>query len=248
MKLTSLYLVALFTLVACDGPTRIRPSAVTGNNVVVPTTTAGATTTVSTSGGTTLVATTTGSSTGSTTGTTNGTVTAGFESCNTTADKFHAGIGNISICQSSSNELHFRMGFTVTDQTDGTCLVPLYKDTAGNSVYLGSAQCTKHNASQISYGYLQKTRSGYTGYPVNGVMVIKYSGTSAFFQCMQAYDINYNSCKVSTCQAAYGNNASLYAQCMNSLITSCDTNAKTYMANVCTAFKNSYPYIDIRTK
>lgn len=140
------------------------------------------------------------------------------------------------------------MGFTVTDQTDGTCLVPLYKDAAGNSVYLGNAQCTKHNAGQVSYGYLQKTRNGYTGYPVNGVMVLKYSGTAAFFQCMQAYEINYNACKVSTCQAAYGANPTLYTQCMNSLITNCDTAAKQYMANVCTAFRNSYPYIDIRTK
>ena len=248
MKFVTLQLAVLLTIVACDGPTRIRPSAVTSNNVGTTTTGTGTPTPPTTPapvvpGGT---ATTTGSSTGgSTPGTT---VQPGFESCNTNADKFHAGIGNISICQSTTNELHIRMGFTTTDQSDGTCLVPLYKDSAGNSVYLGSAQCTKHNAGQISYGYVQKTRSGYTNYPVNGVMVLKYSGTTAFFQCMQAYDINYQSCKVSTCQAAYGANAQLYAQCMNSLLTSCDNAAKQYMANVCTAFRNSYPYIDIRTK
>lgn len=240
MKQTSLSFALLLLAIACDGPSRMRTASNYASLGSVGTTT----TTGTATGGTTTGTTTTGTTT--TGGTT--AVTAGFESCNTTASYSHSGIGNISICQSSSNELHFRMGFTTTDQSDGTCLVPLYKDGSGNSSYLGSAQCIKHNAGQVSYGFLQKTRAGYTGYPVNGVMVIKYSGTTPFFQCMQAYDINYQSCRVATCQSAYGYNAVLYNQCLASLITSCDTSAKTYMSNVCSTFKSSYPYIDIRTK
>lgn len=243
MKLTSIILLMLTLAVACDGPTRIRTSGTTANFSEAPKdddkSGTNTTTTGSSSGGTT-----TGSSTG-------GTVQAGFESCNTNATQYHPGIGYVSICQSVSNELHFRMGFTTTDQTDGTCLVPLYKDASGNSTYLGTAQCTKHNADQVSYGFLSKNRNGYAGYPVNGVMVLKYSGTNAFFQCMQAYDINYQSC-VASCQMSYGYNPAYYNLCVSGNGTSanpgCDAKAKSYMANVCTAFKNSYPYIDIRTK
>lgn len=240
MKQTSIILFILALAVACDGPTRIRQGAVTSEFSTAPDD--------SDKSGNSTTTTTGASSGGSTTGsTTGGNVQAGFENCNTNPTRYHPGIGYVSICQSATNELYFRMGFTTTDQTDGTCIVPLYKDSAGNSTYLGTAQCTKHNDGQVSYGYISKNRNGYAGYPVNGVMVLKYSGTNAFFQCMQAYDINYQACKVSSCQS-YASNPSLYNQCINSFISTCDSSAKSYMSNVCTAFRNSYPYIDIRTK
>ena len=240
MKLLPAYLaLILVSLAGCDGPTRIRS----------PTTSASLRTGTPTSG-TTSSGTTGGTDTTTTTGTTTGTTTtlpAGFESCNTNASYYNATIGYVSLCQSATNELSFRVGYTVTDQSDGTCIVPMFKDTSGNSTYLGSAQCTKHNANQVVYGNVSKNRTGHSSYPVNSVMVLKYSGTTAFNQCMQAYDIKYAACRASAC-APYSYNATLYNQCLINASATCDSEAKKYMTSACNSFKASTPYIQITTK
>lgn len=237
MSYTGLALTfALTLLAACDGPSRVRTPSGNFENAVG---TSGATTTGS-SGGTTSVD-------GSTGAKSNEQLPAGYESCNTTPNYYHAGIGYVSVCQNSGNELQFRMGFSTTDQTDGTCIVPMYKDSAGNSAYVGNAQCTKHNANQVVYGTLTKNRSGYTQYPVNGVMVIKYSGTNSFFQCMNAYGTSYESCRAAAC-APYSGNGAYYQSCMAASNAACDASARNYMTSVCNTFKGSSPYIDIRTK
>ncbi len=232
MVRTSLFMsAALLLATACDGPTRVRTTGAVSNAASSEGTTS------SSNGGTTA-----GYVGGTTSGTSNGQLPAGFESCNTNPSHYHPGIGYMSVCQSSQNELSFRLSFTTTDQSDGTCIVPLYKDSSGNSAYVGHAKCTKHNENQVVFGTVVKDRAGYTGHPVNGVMVVKYSGTTAFFQCMNAYGLNNQAC-LSSC-APYQGNAQAYQACAYT----CDSNAKTYMANVCANFKANTPYIDIRTR
>jgi hypothetical protein len=227
----SLVLLPLLILTSCDGPSRMRESAsIQGSSLGAPTT---------------PTTSTTGTGTGTTTGTTTGSSTpAGFENCG--ADKIfsHAVLGQVKVCQNSGNELYFRVEYSkaVTTQADATCIVPLYKDSNNNSTWLGAAQCTIHSAGQVSYGYVSKSRSGYTQYPVNGVMVMKYSATNAFFQCMNGYATSYQACAPNC--APYGNNPTTYQQCLSA----CGTQATNYMSSMCSTFRSGYAYIDIRTK
>jgi hypothetical protein len=228
----------LFLAVACDGPTRMRQGAsVSGVDL-------------SSNGGTTANAGTTnggttGATTGSTTGSTTGTTPAGFESCGAANIHSKANIGQVKICQNSGNELYFRLEYSsaASTQSDATCIVPMYKDSSNNSTYLGSAQCTIHTAGQVSYGYVSKNRAGYGHQPVNGVMVMKYSATTAFFQCMNGYATSYQPCAVA-CQQTYPFNSAPHQQC----VSSCAVNATAYMNSMCSNFKASYPYIDVRLK
>ncbi len=226
----TLILLPLLVLVACDGPTRMREGASIANSASVGEDNTG----------------TPGTPTTPTTppATTPGTTPAEFTNCG--ADKIysHASLGQIKICQSSANELYFRVEYTttVTSQADATCIVPLYKDASNNSTWLGAAQCTIHSANQVTYGYVSKSRSGYTQYPVNGVMVMKYSATNAFFQCMNGYATNYQACAPNC--APYGSNPSYYQQCL----ASCGTQATNYMNSMCNTFRSGYAYIDIRTR
>ena len=165
-----------------------------------------------------------------TTGTAANTVT-----CTKTAVAYHAGLGNVDVCQNAGNELNFKLTFSTTDQSDGTCIIPMYKDAAGNSTYLGSAQCTKHNQGQVVMGNVSKGRTGYAGYQVNSVMVVKYSGSGAFFQCMNAYGTTFQACMNS-----YRGLATYQAYC--------DNQAKTYMSSLCNTFKTNYPYSQVSTR
>jgi hypothetical protein len=229
MKLILLASISL-VLTACDAPQQRRLAGTYNNNPL--------TTNSGQGDGTVGFGTTTGSSgttTGTATGSTTGTTTGQTINCASNALAFHAGIGNVEVCQDASNEVYFKLGFSVTDQADGTCIVPMYKDGTGNSTYLGSAQCTKHNQGQVVFGNVSKNRNGYAGYPINSVMVLKYSGTGAFFQCMNAYGSAFNSC-----MSQYGGNAFYQSYC--------DTQAKTYMANLCNTFKSNYPYSQVNTR
>lgn len=232
----------LLVAVACDGPTRMREGAgINSNPLLNPsngTTTNGSTTNGTTTSGTTTSGTTTGSTTGNTT-------PAGFETCGAGNIYSHASIGQVKVCQNSVNELYFKLEYTnaATTQADATCIVPMYKDTNNSSTYLGVAQCTTHTAGQVSYGYVSKNRVNYGQYPVNGVMVMKYSATTAFYQCMNGYATSYNPC-AAACQQSYAYNAGMYQQC----VSNCASKATSYMNSMCSNFKSSYPYIDIRTK
>lgn len=231
MKQT-LLLSALFLLAtACDAPQQRRlagtynnsstsTGAVEGTNGFTPNPTTG---------------TTSGTTAGSTTGTTTGTTTGSTINCIKNAVAYHAGLGNVDVCEDAANEVLFKLGFSTTDQSDGTCIIPMYKDTAGNSTYLGTAQCTKHNQGQIVTGSVSKNRNGYAGYQINSVMVLKYSGTNAFYQCMNAYGVQFQ-----TCMGAYGNNSFYQSYC--------DTQAKNYMTSLCNTFKSNYPYAQVSTR
>ena len=234
MKPVLLSVALMFALTACDAPQRVRTPGTTYDSNL---NTSGNSSNFTSSGSS---GSTTGSTTGTTTTTTGstsgGTTTSGQSiSCIKTVTAYHAGLGNVDVCQDSANEVYFKMTFSTTDQSDGTCLVPMYKDGSGNSTYLGSAQCTKHNQGDSLYGNLNKNRSGYSGYQINSVMVLKYSGTNAFFQCMNAYGSYYQSC-----MSSYLNNP--YYQ------SYCNSQATSYMTNMCNTFKSNYPYSQVSTR
>lgn len=225
MKPILLPLALLLLAQACDAPQQRRITGTFDNS------------SAASAGNSSGLTPTDGSNGSSNGGSSSGTTTGGDNkiNCSNNVTAYHAGIGNVDICQDTANELSFRMGFSTTDQSDGTCIVPMYKDSAGNSTWLGSAQCTKHNQGQIVYGNVNKNRSGYAGYQINSVMVLKYSGTSAFFQCMNAYGTSYTSC-----MGAYGNNP--YYQ------SYCNTQAQNYMTTLCNTFKANYPYAQVSTR
>jgi hypothetical protein len=227
---TALFITLLFGLAACDAPMRVRTNPTTVNGVNDG---SGINTNGPGTGGFDPVGTTTGTTTGG--GTTGNTSGGQSINCIKNAVAFHAGLGNVDVCQDSGNEVLFKLTFSTTDQSDGTCVVPMFKDSTGNSLYLGNAQCTKHNQGQSMIGQLNKNRPGHSGYQINSVMVLKYSGTNAFFQCMNGYGFRLNEC-----MAQFGGNP--FYQ------TYCQGQAQTYMTNLCNAFKNNYPYSQVNTR
>ncbi|MBY0515491.1 MAG: hypothetical protein K2P81_01180 [Bacteriovoracaceae bacterium] len=237
MKTLFSVLTILLVAQGCDAPQRVRTSGTTfDSNLGTSGQDSSGTNfgTAGSTGGTTTSGTTTGSTSGGTT--TGGTTTGGQTiNCIKTATAYHAGLGNVDVCQDSANEVYFKLTYSTTDQNDGTCIVPMYKDGSGNSTYLGSAQCTKHNQGQVVYGNVSKNRNGYSGYQINSVMVLKYSGTNAFFQCMNAYGTYFQSC-----MAQYNNNQFYQSYC--------NTQATNYMTNLCNTFKNNYPYSQVSTR
>lgn len=223
-------LIATF-LTACDAPQRTRSLTTSYGSGISYNGTEGSSTTGNL-GGTTSSATNGNSTTGSTSGSSNGSTTlpAGFTTCNTATSFYSAGIGYTSVCQSTALETSVRVMFTTTDQELGTCLIPTYKDTSGSSMYLGQPQCTFHNANQVIYGSLPKTRVGFTNYPVNGVMVMKKSSLTAYFSCMDAY-------------ASY-----VATYCPTGVTSACQIAAQNFMASTCSQFKTQHSYMDIRLK
>jgi hypothetical protein len=235
MKTLLLTALTLAAITGCDAPQRVRTSGESFSGSVDTsgngTGNFGNTTGTSTGGSTTG-----GSTTGGTTGSTTGGTTGGQNiNCIKTVTAYHAGLGNVDVCQDSANEVYFKLTFSTTDQMDGTCVVPMYKDASANSTYLGSAQCTKHNQGQVVFGNLNKNRNGYSGYQINSVMVIKYSGSTAFFQCMNGYGSYYQSC-----MSSYLNNPFYQNYC--------NSQATTYMTNLCNTFKTNYPYSQVSTR
>ncbi len=234
--MNKLIILSLIALSACDAPVKVRtpPSdAFSGSINTSGNGSAGFNLTDNTTG-TTTGGTTSGTTTGTTTGGTTTGSTGGIN-CIKTVTAFHSGLGSVDVCQDSGNEVLFRLGFNTTDQSDGTCVIPMFRDSTGNSLYLGTAQCTKHNQGQVVTGQLQKNRSGYAGYQINSVMVVKYSGTNAFFQCMNAYGTQYNGCMQS-----FGGNSFYQSYCQSQ--------AQTYMTTICNTFKSSYPYSQVLTR
>jgi hypothetical protein len=221
MKKLFLLLSVLLLASACDSPQRNRLATTvnTGNGLGEPTT------------GTNPWNTgTTGSAGGGTTGTT-GPMPAGFENCDISAKYYASGINYMGICQSTLDETSVAVNSTVSDSAR-TCLVPTYKDGSGSSTYLGQPQCYAPQAGQVTMGKLYKTRQGFTGNPINGVMVLKEASLTAYYTCMDAF-ITF-----SHPQCPYGANTN----------QSCNQMARDRMATICNSFKSSHSYIDIRLK
>jgi len=230
MKKMFVPILFLSLLTGCDAPQRSRlaGSNVAGVNTLgLPSTT----TSGSFSG---VVGTTTGSTTGSTTGTTNAlTSKPGFQTCTALNPlKYTLAGGNLDVCQSVADETQLAVlpTFSDTDPTK-TCLIPTYKDTAGSSTYLGQPQCFSAKINSGVIGALVKNRTGFTQFPINGVIIMKSASLTAYFTCMDAYATFI----AQNCPAPYTN-------------ANCTAAAQTNMANLCNQFKASNPYLDIRLK
>lgn len=172
----------------------------------------------------------------STTGGSNGgavnTLPAGFSGCDITPKHYSSGLGTIGICQSSSSETSIVFKSNLTDTSARTCLIPTYKDASGSSAYIGQPQCLYTTENALVQGVLYKNRSGYSSYPLNGVMIMKESSLTPYYACMDAY-------------VKYVSQACPYGAQTNA---SCDQYARNYMTQLCNTFKTTYSYLDIRLK
>lgn len=223
MKKFLLMSALLITAVSCDAPQRTRMGATseayTGNSPNSPT---GPLTDVSNPGGTT--------------GTQPTTTAPGFTSCNMayTLDRTTDDLGQIAICQSSLDEKVIQFKSSQNNTSARVCLIATYKDSSGASTYITvQPQCTYTDAGKLYSGSLVKNRSGFEGYPLNGVMIMKENLLVEYYQCMDAYT-KYIS--------AYCPNSPNHPQCV--------AGANAQRAYICNTFKAKYPkhYLDIRLK
>lgn len=244
MKILILALSAIL-LTACDAPQRNRiNNAVTpsSNNVQQPTAGSNGGWFNNTTGGATS-----GSTGGSTAGTTSGmgpgqTRPPGFETCDISQKYFASSINWMGICQSTQDETSVAVNPSVSE-TIRTCLIPTYKDNAGNSTYLGQPQCYAPVANQVMMGNIYKTRNGFSNMPINGVMVMKEASLGAYYTCMDAF-ISFTDPR-----CPQGGNTPIYQQNYPPYqVINCNAMAKALMTTKCNAFKADHPYIDIRLK
>jgi hypothetical protein len=237
MKKYLLFMALLALVTGCDAPQRTRGPGnwVNGNSLNDFT------------GGTNFTnpggigqLTTSGNGSGITSGTTTGS-TSGFEGCDLTA-KFQTGdIGWFGLCQSTTDESSFRFRPSLTSSQVKICLIPTYRDSAGNSTYLGQPQCTYTISNQVIQGKLYKNREGFTTYPINGVMVMRESLLVEYFGCMNGFaNFPRNACAAGPTFATYCNTWGPRCPYGPRSSTMCDAEAKNYMNQVCTNFKNRY--------
>lgn len=244
MKKYFLLLSLLALVTGCDSPQRTRtPSTwVNGSTLENPSNQSGSLTPVTTAGSTS------GATAGSGSGVTG---SPGFEACDL-SERYHTiDIGFFGLCQSTQDETLFKFKTGLTSTTVRTCLIPTYKEANGSSTYIGQPQCTYTTAGQIVSGKLLKNRPGFEQYPLNGVIVMKEPLLPQYIGCMNGY-VNWpqNVCPngpSSTSYCAYWSPRCPYGGRTNG---TCDTEARNYMGQICTSFKNQYSnsYIDIKTR
>jgi hypothetical protein len=175
---------------------------------------------------------------------------AGFETCSLTPKGSNGSVGQVGVCQSSSDETQIKFQTTAADSSVRTCLIPTYKDSSGSSVYIGQPQCTLTEANKIYLGKLYKNRTGFESYPLNGVIIMKENIMSGYFSCMNAYT-TYQQPQYCTADPLY---ASCYQQNIrfypNAAQLCCNQLATIYRDNTCNTYKNTYgsQYLDIRLR
>ncbi len=213
MKYSIVLFTFLYMVSACDSPRKTRDpySSVNGS-------------TITTSGTTdnTTDDSTSDSATDDTTDSTDDstTTTTGFENCNLNYQYFNQYIGNFAICQNSLDDTKFKIKISQNDYTEGTCFVPIRRNTNGTSFKLGIAECVNNEAGKEYTATLSKENQNYK---INGVMVLKARALSPYMMCMNAI-VDYNNYMAnpyygsnnidSGCyQSSYGN-SNTYAQCV----------------------------------
>lgn len=220
MKTLLMSLTILILATGCDTPQRnmlMDTSGMNGNNLNNPNTPSGTDKWTNGTGGTT------GSNNGNT-----ATKPAGFENCNMSNTIAASGMNRLAICQSTLDDMAVAVLSTVSESVR-TCLIPTYKDTAGNSTYLGQPQCYMPQANTVIQGKMYKTRTGYESSTVNGVMIMKESSLGAYYTCMDSYrTFTHPACPYGAASNAY-----------------CDQLAKSIMAQKCNNFKVDHSYFDV---
>jgi len=159
-------------------------------------------------------------------------------------------IGHFAVCQSRNDETKFKFKTQMANRNVQVCLIPTYRDASGSSTYLGNPQCLYTEAGKEYEGRLYKDRNGFSGYTINGVIVLKYGLHTGYYSCMNAAlnwpanicpHPNYNP----TCYQYYSN-------CPGGASTNgnCSALANNYMRQVCENFKSTYSnsYADISTR
>lgn len=247
MKKHLLITMTLIFAAACNAPQRTKAPTnwVNGNSLNESGNFINTGTTAGTSSGTT-----TGTTSGTNSGTTGGTTEAGFESCSL-SDKYNTvDIGQFGLCQSTLDETSFKLRTSLSSQSVRVCLIPTYKEGSGSSTYIGNPMCTLTTSNQTVMGKLYKDRQGFSGYSLNGVIVMKEPLLPEYFACMKAYV----SWPANVCPSSSSNSYCAYwmPRCPYGGRSSamCDVEGKNYMASICNSFKAKYSnsYIDIRTK
>jgi hypothetical protein len=174
----------------------------------------------------------------------------GFENCDLTNKHHTIDIGHFSICQSTQDEASFKFRSSLTSTTVRTCLIPTYKEASGSSTYIGQPQCTYTTANQTVGGKLYKDREGFSSYPLNGVIVMKEPLLPEYISCMHGY-VNWPR---NVCPNGPANSYCSYwiPRCPNGgrSNATCDGEARNYMGQICSSFKNKYSnsYLDIKTR
>lgn len=234
MKTTLYILFSVFLVSACDNPARTRAPVtyVTSNN---SSTTAGtASGAVGTTPGTINSGTTTAG------GTTGSTTVSGFESCDLTQKYHTVDVGFFGLCQNTADKTIFKLSPGQTSSTSRVCLIPIFKDSNSKTMPIGDPQCTLTEAGKVVQGKLYKY-SSYESYALSGVMVMKESLLTPYYNCMNAYA---KWLPLSCPNGVYTNSYCSYymPMCPNGGQSnqSCATAANTYMNSVCTSFKNTY--------
>lgn len=233
-----LFLFSLLTLVACDAPQRTR--LMSGVDSMTNPYSGGQNKTPESGG-----------STGTLNPGTPTTTSPEYSHCDYSYRYHTIDIGHFAICQSNSDETKFKFKTQMANRNVQVCLIPTYRDSTGSSTYLGTPQCVYTEAGRDYEGRLYKDRTGFSGYTINGVIVLKYGLHTEYFGCMNA-SLNWpaNACPygANTNQACW----QYYASCPLGASSSaaCATNANAYMRQVCEQFKSRYAnsYVDISTR
>ncbi len=109
----------------------------------------------------------------------------GFE----TTDRPH--LGHHTICQSKNDSKDVYIQVKVAIPDSQVCFIPTYR-SSDSSVYIGGPRCIMINETKKIFKItLNKNRSGYSGYAINSVMVMKdkaYFYDSPFNQNILAPD------------------------------------------------------------
>ncbi len=143
----------------------------------------------------------------------------GFEQCNTNYQYFAgSAIGYMALCQSDNVETQFKVKLQNSDFSVGTCFVPVYIQSNGNSFKLGIAECVHNEADKVYDMILTKERSE----TINGVMVLKANALTPYMQCMSA-KVDYLNAYPG-CQMDYN----------------CSMAADQYAQAVCSSFVSNY--------
>ena len=236
------YIVSAFILtllVGCDAPVRTRDGIFNTNGNALNDGSGGGFTETPNKSDDTM--TTSGSGSG------DATVT-GFANCDQTKTETAPTIGNTSICQHQSDETIVLVKTSVTDLTTRLCLIPTYKDEMGSSTYIGQPQCFYAKENVSTQGKLYKNRQGFFGngvpfaqLPLKGVMVMKETSLTAYFNCMNAIG---NFPRTQMCP----NGAQTAPYYAGGQLINCPAMAQTQMNTYCSDFKVSHSYLDWRLK
>lgn len=190
----------LFSVVSCDAPrTQRRVAAGSANDFSLFGGPLGTTTGSTTTGGTTTSGTTTG-------GTDTGSIPSDATHCSWSTDgssgytNGHAHLspnednateGAYTLCQSSTSELNVYLQLKNPITSHQLCLIPTYH-SGSNSVYIGEPRCLYvQNNTSIYKVSLIKNRTGYSSYPITGVMMMRdkaYEYGAPFYQVILSPD------------------------------------------------------------